>query len=283
MLDSATLQAIFTAPRIDGQFEGSLGDLAHDLGRRRPLVLLAFAPRSAGTFLRTAAITALDGQLMRFVHAEGGRDAVLYLPWLVAYYGGGLTKDTAVTHVHMQASAANRHLLDAFDIRPVVMLRSIPDMLASLWAMIEADNDVPLGFSFLMPSRFSHMNTAEKGDLLIDMMGPWYAQFYAGWKSYAAVAPGYVLILDYADFCAAPADALEAILAHARAATPFAQCQTAIDLTWQERDQFRCNRGRPRRLAPTFGAAQLDRLERFVSYYDDLAAWREVLLTPSRP
>jgi hypothetical protein len=275
--------ALFASPRIDGAFEDGLLGVARALGHRRPLVLLPFAPRCAGTFLRTAAIEAIGGQLMRFVHAEGGRDASLYLPWLIAYFSGALTPDIAVTHVHMPAAAANRHLIDAFDLHPCVMRRSIPDSLSSLLAMIEDDPDVPIGFSFLKPPGFADMAATRRADVLIDLMGPWYAQFYASWKAYAEDTPERVLLADYSDFCEAPADVLEQVLAHARAPQPFRTCTAAIAAVWAEREKFRCNRGVPHHRAAPFSAAQLVRLERFVSYYAVLDDWRDMLLTPTTP
>lgn len=278
-LGAAGIDALFVSPSLDGAFDGLLGDLAAELGHRRPLVLIAFAPRTAGTFLRTAAIEAIDGQLMRFVHAEGGRDASLYLPWLVAYFSGALTADTAVTHVHMQAATANRNFMDAFDLHPCVMRRSIPDSLRSLLAMMEDDPGMPIGFSFLMPPGFAALTQAERADALIDLMGPWYAQYYASWKAYADETPGRVLITDYVDFCDDPAGVLELILAHARDPRPFTTCDRAIAAVWQEREKFRCNRERPHHTAPAFTPAQRERLARFVSYYPTLEAWRGVLLS----
>lgn len=281
ILGSDAINAIFTSPAIDGRFEGLLAEVAASLGRRRPLVLLAFAPRTAGTFLRTAAIEAAGGQTMRFVHAEGGRDGALYLPWLIAYFSGCLTKDIAVTHTHMPASAAARYIIDAFDMRPTFMRRSIPDSLRSLLAMIEDDETVPVGFSFLVPPGFTQMSPQLRADIMIDFVGPWFVQFYASWKAYAEAKPERVLILDYDEFCETPADTLEQLLAHARVPQPYARCMAAIETVWEERALFRCNRGRPHRTAPPFTAAQLTRLERFAACYETLDDWRDVLLTPS--
>jgi hypothetical protein len=155
--DPTATSAILANPRIDGAFEGAFGDYARALGARRPLVLLAFAPKSAGTFFRSAVIEAIDGQLGRIVHAEGGRDPVPYLPYLLSYFMGGVTADTLVTHVHMPASTANRHIIEAFDLKPIIMLRSIPDMLASFLDMLEKDPATPIGLSFLVPDDFAAM------------------------------------------------------------------------------------------------------------------------------
>ncbi len=73
---------------------------------------------------------------------------------------------------------------------------------------------------------------------------------------------------------------LEQVLAHARTPCPYGKCQSAIAEVWQERERFRCNRGVPHHTAAPFTAAQLVRLERFVSYYRTLDDWHDVLLTP---
>src|SRR5581483_10842983 len=114
---------IFAQPASDGTFAPEQAGLAQSLGKRRPLMMLAFAPKAAGTFFRSAIIKAVDGQLVRVVHAQGGRDAQPYLPVFVQYYAGHVTDRILVAHVHMQALPANRHFLDAFGIKPVIMLR----------------------------------------------------------------------------------------------------------------------------------------------------------------
>jgi len=207
LLRPALIDALFALPDIEGRFSDVQNQFLHAQGQRRPLVLIASAPRSAGTFLRAAAIEAVDGQLMRFVQAEGGRDATLYLPTLLAYFEGLYATDIAVTHVHMPASDANRHMMDALDLRPIIMLRSIPDMLSSLWTLL--GEGAPLGFSFLKPSDFAHKSETDMADLMIDVMGPWYVQYFAGWKRYAEDVAGRVCVLDFADFSGDPAGALE--------------------------------------------------------------------------
>jgi hypothetical protein len=130
VLDQRAIQALFELPDREGVFPASVKNYLLDLGRRRPAVVLAFAPKVAGTFLRSAVIRASGGDLVRIVHAQGGRDAQPYLPTLIGYFGGGVTAGPLVAHVHLQAFGANMRLFEAFDIRPIIMIRSVPDMLA---------------------------------------------------------------------------------------------------------------------------------------------------------
>jgi hypothetical protein len=269
-IDAETLNAIFARPQIDGRFEGALAKYSRELSARRPLVLFAFAPRSAGTFFRTAAIEATGGQLGRIVHAEGGRDPAPYLPALIVYYMGAFTPDTLITHAHMQASIGNRNFIDAFDLKPIVMLRNIPDMLASFWDMIVKDPNTPMGLSFSVPKTFAAMPRLMQANFIVDTMAPWYVSYFATWLDYAEQSPGRVCILDYTDFREDPAGALELALAHARVPRSYDDCQRAFDETWKERTEFRYNRAEPGRGISYFTAEQIDRIERLISYHDCL-------------
>src|SRR6201996_3749305 len=106
--DSRAISAAFAQPDSDGHFAGLFSDYLRGLGMKRPVLFFAFAPKVAGTFLRTAAIEAVGGSLVRIAHANGGRDAQPYLPIFLNYYLGGLCDGPLVAHVHMQALPANR-------------------------------------------------------------------------------------------------------------------------------------------------------------------------------
>ena len=84
-----------------------------------------------------------------------------------------------------------------------------------------------------------------KGDFLVDMMGPWYASYFATWLEYAAEAPERVLVLDYDEFPRRSRRRrwkscwpIPACRARARA------CQAALDAVWEEREQFPLQQGR---------------------------------------
>jgi hypothetical protein len=280
-LDRTAILTAFDVPRSDGAFEGATLSYLRQLGARRPFVMLAFAPKAAGTFFREAAIEAIGGHLFRAVHAQGGRDATLYLPSFITAF---LDKDHTrpVAHVHMQALISNRHFIDAFDLKPVIMIRNIPDMLASYWDMLEKDvvarHD---GLNCRIPSDFLDMSHAEKADFMVDIMGPWYASYFASWKTYAEAAPGRVLVLRYADFCADPATALHATLTHSGHQVSRDRCEAALDKVWRNKEQFRFNKGVVGRGREYFTTGQIKGLSRQLSYYKSLRSWVPELLGES--
>jgi hypothetical protein len=273
------LDAVYTLPDPDGGFAPTQQHLFRSLSARRKAVVLAFPPKAAGTFLRTAVIKAIDGQLVRIVHAQAGRDATPYLPTLVRYFEGRLTDKTLVTHVHMLALPANLHLMSAFGIKPVIMVRSIPDMLASYWDMLERDDQaLHDGLNCHIPPNFRAMAKNAKADFLVDVLVPWYVNFYAGWLAYAQSAPGIVLTADYHEFRRDPAAIVEAIAYHVGLPRDRTTCDAALAYAWENREALRFNKGKSGRGTAYFRGPHLNRIARMMGNYPVLADWRERLL-----
>jgi hypothetical protein len=201
------------------------------------------------------------------------------MPTLIGYHLGGICSGPAITHVHMQALPSNRHFIEMFGIRPVIMIRSVPDMLASYWDMIETDEAARRdGLNCEIPDDFPSRTKERKADFLIDIMGPWYASYYATWLAYAKSDPDRVLALRYADFKADPVATLSAILAHSGLARPRAECKDAIDTAWRERNELRFNKGEKGRGRNYFGDEHVARLSRMLSHYPATDAMRDELL-----
>jgi hypothetical protein len=278
--ETEAVEALFSPLVGDGAFDPDIEKYLNELGNARPSVVLAFPPKAAGTYLRSAAITAVGGQLVRTVHAQGGRDATFYLPTFLLYYAAGIPACPLVTHVHMQALAANRLFIEALDLRPVVMIRSLPDMLASYLDELE---DQPLRpdkwLNIKVPDAYPDFSDERKGDFIIEMMVPWYVSFFSTWLDYARTDER-VLFLHYDDFHAQPAAVLEKLLAHSRLPRSHAHCQAALDEVWKERASFRYNRGVSGRGHRRFTPAQIERLRRMIAYYGDLAPLADRLIPP---
>jgi hypothetical protein len=278
-IDGRAIDAAFAQPDNDGSFGGVFGDYLRGLGMRRPVVFFAFAPKAAGTFLRTAAITAVNGQLVRVVHAQGGRDAQPYLPIFLNYYLGGLCEGPMVAHVHMQALPANRRFLEAFGIPAIIMLRPIMDMLASYWDMLETSDVARAeGLNCPIPENFPHFSTGEKADFMIDIIAPWYVSYFASWLDYARQKPDAVCLLTYADFVADPAHVLETALEHAELPRSRFICQAALDAAWKDRGSLRFNKGASGRGTEYFSAEHRTRLAQIMRYHPVLQGYRGALL-----
>ena len=278
-LDEEAATAVFLLPDNNGAFDPEHAGYLRALGGRRPSVLLAFPPKCAGTFLRSAAIHAVDGQLIRVVHAQGGRDATPYLPVYIRYFALNFPPAPLVTHVHMQALPANRHFVEAFDLKPVVMLRSVPDMLVSYLDMLEKESaGASQWLNVAIPPSFVAMDAEAKADFLIDTMLPWYASFYATWLDYARAAPDRVCVLRYGDFKDDAAAVLQTLLRHSGFEVAEEMCELAVAAAWHSRHENRFNEGTEGRGRARFTDAQMRRIERMLIGYYGLDAWRAALL-----
>jgi hypothetical protein len=278
-IDGKAVTAVFTQPRSDGSYPPGMAGYLHAISQRRPVLLFAFAPKAAGTFLRSAAIDAVGGQLVRIVHAQGGRDAQPYLPVFVHYYLGGVCEGPLVAHAHMQALPGNRFLLEVLGIRPVIMLRSIPDMLASFWDMLAESAEARIeGLNCMVPDAFPEFGDAQKADFMIDMIAPWYVSYFATWLSWLREDPQDICVLRYKDFVEDPAACLEAALKHADLPRTRAQCQYALDNAWKERGGLRFNKGTSGRGKEYFSQPHRDRLARMLSFHPVLADYSQELL-----
>jgi hypothetical protein len=278
-LDPASLAAILEPARNDGSFAPEHLRTLRRLGALRKVVLLAFPPKAAGTFLRVAIIRAIDGQLVRVVYAQGGRDATPYLPTFVHYFNGGVTDKTLVGHVHMLALPANLHFLEAFGIRPIVIKRSIPDMLASYWDMLERDDGAMLeGLNCAIPASFRTMSRDDKADFMVDILGPWYVKYYAGWLEFAQSSPDGVCLIDYRSVKNDAVGVLRRCLDHLGIPRSREECQMAVLQSWNDRHELRFNKGEEGRGAEYFSQAQLQRLSRMIGHYPVLAGHHGDLL-----
>ena len=281
VIDGNTIQAVFAQPSPEGVFEGAPLAYLRGLGARRPVLFLSFAPKVAGTFFRQVAMHVIQADLFRLAHAQGGRDGLPYLPNLLAYY---LDPDLPpmVVHIHMQALMANRNLLSAFGIRPVIMLRNLPDTLTSFWDMLETD---PVAraqcLNCVVPDDFVAMSRALKADFMLDIIAPWYASYFASWKSCVDETPGDVCVLRYRDFCQDPATSIHAALDHAGFSVSRDICAAALERVWPERNNLRYNKGREGRGTSYFSAGQLAEIARKLSHYPQLDAWMPDLMGAS--
>ncbi len=278
IIDSNAVGAIFARPLTDGSFEAPVQEYLRSVGALRPMLLLAFAPKSAGTYFRQAAIQAVGGELVRMCHAQAGRDGTLYLPNVLARCLDNETPHT-ITHIHMQALTGNRKFIEAFGLKPVIMIRDLADMLASLLDMFETDPVARAeGVNCQIPSNFLELPRDVKLDFMIDVIAPWYASYFATWKSFVDDAPRTVCVLHYRDFCRNPGETLHKAITHSGFVTTREKCLRSLEEVWRAKEDYRFNKGVSGRGRRYFSSAHFARLHRLLSYYPQLERWVPDLL-----
>ena len=140
------------------------------LGRH---LFIACVPKSASTFLKNLLVNLTGYRDLFTVYAAGQSEHELYLPTLRE----SAHLDT-VTQQHCRASDANVHLMQAFGIRPVVLVRNILDSVMSL---LDFYNKGAFQTSYFR-NDWPLLDEETKIDLLIENVIPWYFQFVASWE-----------------------------------------------------------------------------------------------------
>ena len=139
------------------------------LGRH---IFIACVPKSASTFLKNLLVKLTGYRDLFAVYAAGQSEHEIYLPTL---------KESAhldsVTQQHCRASDANIHLMQAFGIRPVVLVRNIFDSVMSL---LDFYNQGAFRTSYFRAD-WPALDEETKIDLLIENIIPWYFQFVGSW------------------------------------------------------------------------------------------------------
>jgi hypothetical protein len=139
------------------------------LGRH---LFIACVPKSASTFLKNLLVNVTGYRDLFTVYAAGQNEHDLYLPTLRE-----CAHVDTVTQQHCRASDANIHLMQAFGIRPVVLVRNIFDSVMSL---LDFYNKGAFKTSYFR-NDWPLLDEETRKDLLIENVIPWYFQFVASW------------------------------------------------------------------------------------------------------
>lgn len=185
--------------RLDDYLPGTTPD---QLGRH---LFVACAPKSGSTFLKNLLTDLTKFRDVFSVHAGLQNEQDLDLPQLARF-----ARDNTVTQQHCRATEANVHLMQAFAIRPVVLVRDIFDTVMSLRDFYDG------GFvysTFFEREDYVRMDPQARLDLLIDYAVPWYFQFVASWQRVTRAARLDTLWLDYGTLTRDPVATLERVLA----------------------------------------------------------------------
>ncbi|MEJ7624148.1 MAG: sulfotransferase domain-containing protein [Pyrinomonadaceae bacterium] len=143
----------------------------NELGRH---IFITCAPKSGSTFLKNVLVGVTGFRDVFSMYAAMQNEQELDRPQLVRF-----GKENTVTQQHVRASEANIHLMQAFAIRPVILVRNIFDTVMSLLDFYRK------GFTtstFFDRNEFHSFDEEQQIDLLIAYAIPWYFQFVASWQ-----------------------------------------------------------------------------------------------------
>jgi hypothetical protein len=175
------VNAVLEAALGDGLPSTQVAALAKD--RKRPLVVIAAAPKSGSTYLANT-LRHITGLLpFRLSSAYSTNEHDLFLPALCLANANG-----CISKLHIKGSYHNAALMRTFDIKPILLVRRIEDTVFSLVHDLRRKAQVPQsatgeeGYSFVwLDENTKNLSDERLLDLVIDLAVPWFVNFYVSW------------------------------------------------------------------------------------------------------
>jgi LPS sulfotransferase NodH len=227
------------------------------LGR---MLLIACFPKSGSTLLKRLLLAATGFGEASFVFAYRENEQEIYLPYL----RGSATRNLVIQQ-HCLPTSPNQHLVQAFGIRPIILVRNILDVLLSWKEFLDQG---AYGNTFY--PQYTTLSDQQRLELVIDDRASWYLSFFAGWQR--AVTSGQIegFWLTYGELTADPRGSIEAILKFQGIVPDPVRVEAAAQEMENARGQTRFNKGVIGRGLSAFSEAHVAQIRRIAAYHPDV-------------
>jgi len=231
------MSAVGLKPNFANNWANSAGaksDKATQRGPRsdtKPVhILIACMPKSGSTFLSDV-IGHCPGFRRAILTPSAGRREQEIDEQLLRKLG----RVSFVAQHHVRNSDWTSEMCRSYDVRPIVLVRSLQDVVVSLRDHMRRESAV-------FPQFFAEARHAELDDRALEAMIarlalPWYLNFYMSWRT----APGAMMVA-YEDLTAAPTQVIQDIMAFSRAETSAEEIEEAVAKV-RDRESGRLNVG----------------------------------------
>ena len=223
-------------------------------------ILVACFPKSGSTFLRYALAVLTGFPTRNFVFSHGRNETALYLPQLIQG-----ARENTITQIHMRAADSNINLMQAFCIRPIILVRNIFDVLLSY-----KEHYDKYATSSTFYAKYPDLSEEQRMDLIIDDRATWYIGFFAGWQR--AIQAGRIdgLWLTYESLMTEKVEKIDDIMRFYGIEKSREQIGLAVDMIEAEKVASRFNRGVSGRGQSRFTDAHKAQIRRIAAYHPDI-------------
>lgn len=240
-----------------------LSDYAPALAEDRlgKTLLIACMPKSGSSWLVSAMQKVSCFPTASLAHGFVENEQELYLPAILHW-----AQADKVVQQHCRASAPNIHLVQAFGMKPVVLVRNLADTLISMrdfW-----DNGAVRN-SFLYPD-WDSLDLDSKHEALVHHLAPWYVQFFVSWAMAERKCEVEPMWVRYEDMIPNKAETLSSIAAFAELPAGPAEIEAAIRAVDGDKAATRFNKGVAGRGAEAFTPAQHEMLRALTRPYPSI-------------
>jgi len=164
--------------------------------------LMVIAPMKTGSTWFSVLLEALTGWSTAFAApAYCQREQELDLRCMVTR---NARRDVLFSHLHLRYSEYTEKIILASGMRCVLVTRNLFDTVVSL--VDHCDNhSLRMPMFFMTEADWQGLAREEKIERIVDLVVPWYFNFYAGWFTHRQRFGDRLLFVRYEDLCADPA------------------------------------------------------------------------------
>ncbi|MCV0393502.1 MAG: sulfotransferase domain-containing protein [Nitrosopumilus sp.] len=140
-------------------------------------VLVSAMPKSGSTWLTKLIENLPTMNLVQLVPSHDRREQELSIDFLERF-----NDINYVSHQHTRFSKATKTYLEKFSIKPVIIVRNIFDVVESFYDHFKLfGTPIPMAF---VPEDILKWDKIKAFEFIVDMIIPWYFNFYCSWEIY---------------------------------------------------------------------------------------------------
>lgn len=180
------------------------------------------APKSGSKWLSTVLQTLLGWRTVALWRGSPRREQEPDPRQLLRFPGENIFSP----HQHCRASESTVDFIKRFRIKPVIQVRNAYDTIVSF-----RDHCVNTGFLFPMAyidREFLRYDQDKQLQFIIDLVMPWYFNFYASWFQVEGLSPGNLLFVNYDELLGDPRTILAGILDYLGEVRQLAEIERAL-------------------------------------------------------
>ena len=221
-------------------------------------IFIACVPKSGSTFLKNVLVGVTGYRDAFMVYTPGQFEQDLYLPVV-----DSVARIDTVTQQHCRGSDANVQIMQAFGIRPVVLVRNIFDCVVSLLDFYDRGAHANSFFR----SDYLSLDEGTRVDLLIDNLVPWYFQFVATWSLVEEKDRLNIFWLRYEEMIADKPNAIKSVLRFYGLDAPLRGIVQRVGDIEKNKSRTRYNKGVAGRGESRLSVSQKERIKSYARYF----------------
>jgi hypothetical protein len=147
--------------------------------KKKQHILILCTPKSGSTYLLRLLESLLSYKVKIFIPAFDRTEQDVFEPEII-----NSLKINTVSHQHTRCTNNNIRLLNKHKIKPVILTRNIFDSVISMrnHMILEPESSWwPMAY---IDHNFYSLSTEKQYDFVIDLIIPWYINFYVSWQRY---------------------------------------------------------------------------------------------------